>query len=139
MSKGSSKAAIIMADVAATPTAFGEVRDFSFNVDKKTIDVTPMDDEWEELLHGSKSWGASVTVFYDPSDAVQGEIETSIMTGNTDVELTIRPQGTGTGKKEYTGNAIVTNWSPAGAKDDSVGLTLELKGNGALTPATQSA
>ena len=139
MAKGSSKDAVLMVNVASTPTAFGEVKDFNLSVDKKTIDMTNMNAEWEEVLHGSKSWSGSVTLFYDPADAVQSEIEDSILTDNTDVVFKLRPQGTGSGKKEYSGNAVVTNWDPAGSKDDSVGLTLQLKGNGALTPATQPA
>jgi TP901-1 family phage major tail protein len=139
LAKGKSKDARVMVDVGEAPTEFGEVKDWDFSVDKKTIDATSTTDDWEVVEHGSKSWSGSITVFYDPEDAVQSAIETSILTGDTDVAVTLRPQGTGVGKKEYAGDAVVTSWKPAGAKDDMVGMSLELKGNGALTPGTQSA
>lgn len=139
MSKYKSADAVIMFDVSGTPTVFGQIKDFNLQVDKKTIDATAMDEEWESVLHGSKSWSGSVTVFFDPADSVQAQIESDLITNNSDAELTFRPLGTGVGKKEYTGSAVVTGWNPAGAKDDLLGLSLQLKGNGALTPATQSA
>ncbi len=136
MSKGLAKEALVMVDVSSTATVVGEPRSFNVDVGSGMVDMTAMDDDWEEVLPGTKRWSLSMEAFYDPEDDAQAEIE-SAMFGQSLVGVTFRPQGTGSGKKEYTGNAYIERWAPAGAKDDSVGVTLELRGTGALTPADQ--
>lgn len=136
--KGLSKDALVMIDVSAVATAIGSPKSFAPDLGANMVDMTPMDADWEEVLPDIKKWSMTVEAFYDPADDVQDAIEDAYF-NSTSVEVTFRPQGTGTGKKEYTGTAYIENWKPAGAKSDSVGISIDLRGSGALVPALQGA
>jgi len=49
------------------------------------------------------------------------------LTGANDPEVTLRDE-----LAEYVGNGHITNWSPSGATEDAVGVSISIQGDGEL-------
>ncbi|HCL78944.1 MAG TPA: hypothetical protein DIC53_03130 [Synergistaceae bacterium] len=49
------------------------------------------------------------------------------LTGATDPAVTLRDE-----LAEYVGNGHITNWSPSGATEDAVGVSISIQGDGEL-------
>jgi hypothetical protein len=128
----------VLVKIGETPVAFKELRDWSLSCERGTIDASVLSTEWKRFLSGQISATGSFTLFFDPDDATAEEtIETAMFTG-VEVELYFRPQGTGAGRKQYKLNAFVTTWSPAGATEDAVGVTVNFAGTGAIDNTPQA-
>lgn len=139
MSKVAAKVSQALVTVGEeTQKTFSDVQDYSLDTDRGTIDVSSLDSDWKEFLTGQIEWGGSLKLFYDPADATaQAAVEQAMFDG-VQIELVFRPAGAGVGLPEYTGNAFVTKWAPAGAREDAVGVSLTFKGTGALVRSAQS-
>lgn len=138
MAKYSSKNALLMIDVSATPTAVLNVNSFDIEVSGDPIDVSDMASDWKETLEGQKSWKGSAEVSWDPAaGTAQETLETALFAGNT-IEVTIRPRGTGATYPQLAGTARITSFKWSGAKGEAVKASIEFEGTGPLDNATQS-
>ena len=132
------KNAEVMIKVAAVDTPFGEVKSYNFETALGTIDVSTLSTYWKKKLVGQVEWSGSLECFYDPSDPAQEQAWTDMVAGN-EIDITIRPSGTGTDKPELTGKIILTGWAETVATDDAIGVSIKFQGNGELTRGKQAA
>ena len=137
--KKSAKDSLVMINVASTPTAFWGVKSYSLEINGNVIDVSDMAASFKEFLPGQYEWKVKAELFWDPeSGDAQTTFEAAILAG-TELTVTIRPEGTGSGKAEYDGKGYATSWSIGGAVGEAVTGTVEIQGSGALSPTAQSA
>lgn len=78
------------------------------------------------------SWTASLTLHYDPADSDSQEA----MTPNASATLKLYPEGDGSGKKYWSGTALVKTIAAAAQVDGKITRNITLQGTGALTRAT---
>lgn len=137
--KKAAKDSLVMLNVSSTPTAFWGVKSYSLEVNGNVIDVSDMSTAYKEFLAGQYEWKVKAEIFWDPETAdAQTTFEAAILAG-TQITVTIRPEGTGSGKAEYDGTGYATAWSVGGAVGEAVTGTVEIQGSGALSPTAQSA
>jgi hypothetical protein len=79
-----------------------------------------------------KSWGGSITAFWDETDT-SGQV--AIAPG-ANVALVLAPEGVGAGATRYTGNALVTEITRTINRGAITEISFNFIGNGALTTAT---
>lgn len=130
------KNAEVMIKVAAVDTSFGEVKSYNFETALGTIDVSTLSTYWKKRLVGQVGWTGSLECFYDPSDPAQEQAWTDMVAGN-EIDITIRPNGTGDGKPQLTGKIILTGWAETASTEDAIGLSIKFEGNGELAKGTQ--
>jgi len=123
--------------VTGSTTLVAEVRDVELNIEHSAIDSTTHDDVgWESNIKGRRRFTASGEVLYYEGDSGQEELLDRILDGEK-FDVVFRPQ-VGTGNREYTGEARMTNWRHSGPNDDAQAVGIEMQGTGALTDAVQS-
>lgn len=134
----SSKNSVVLVDVAATPVALTEVRDWTLNTQRGTIDASVLSTEWKRYLVGQISATGSMKLFFDPADSTaEAAIETAMFSGAS-MTIYFRPEGTGSGKRQFKVPAYITEWSLAGATEDAVGVDVSFSANAAVDPADQA-
>lgn len=84
-----------------------EVRSFSIDETKDTIESTTMGANSRTYLAGQKSATISIECYWDSTDAGQADADDSLR-GAESVDFEIYPNGVGTGVK-YTGVGFVTS------------------------------
>ena len=137
--KKAAKDSLVMINVSSTATAFWGVKSYSLEINGNVIDVSDLAAVFKEFLPGQYEWKAKAEVFWDPeSGDAQTTFEAAILAG-TKLTVTIRPEGTGAGKANYTGDGYATAWSVGGAVGEAVTGTVEIQGSGALANTAQSA
>ena len=97
------------------------------------VDVAPapaQGQEWERINTGEKRWSGSLTCWHDMTDT-NGQL--AIDDAGNSVTLNLYPEGETSGLRELTGTAIVTKVTHGSAQGDNVPITIEFRGNGALT------
>jgi hypothetical protein len=135
LAKVNAKNGVVEIMVGGTATPLGEVKSWSIDTQMGTIDVSTISSTFKEFLVGQASWSGSLEVFYDPDDAAQQQLADDAIAGE-EIEIHIYPNGKGDGKPKLSGNMLITSWSPAGAVEDAVGLSLSFQGSAALTNTT---
>ena len=130
MSALAAKKAIIKFDILGTKTPVGEVRSFSLETALGTIDVSTLATNWKKYIVGQAGWSSSMEMFYDPSDPGQEELVDRALAG-TPCEFTFLPFGEDE-PAEYVGTGRITNWTPSGATEDAVGVSISVQGDGEL-------
>ncbi|MBJ3776398.1 phage tail tube protein [Acuticoccus mangrovi] len=114
--------------------AVGEVRSWTINETGETTDATTMGSgNWRTNVATFNSWTAEIECFYDDADTVQGGF-----TVGATIDLAVQPTGSTSGEPEFSGDAIVTGCSTAGAVDGLVTANLSLTVTGALVKGTVS-
>lgn len=115
-------------------TAIGNLRSYEVSETAATTDATVMgdDDTTHEALQNS--WEGSADALWDDTDTSgQG----ALAVGST-VALEFHPEGTGSGNRELTGNAIVTGRTVRASHDGLVEGSFTFQGTGGLTEGDQS-
>lgn len=139
MSKLAAKNSQVMIKNSSAVSALGNVKDWALNTSRGTIDVSTIDTEWKEALSGQISADGSFNIFLDPEDTtLQKALEDAMWSGEA-VEFHFRPQGTGTGKLDYSLTAFITQWNITGATEDAVAISVNISGSSAITRTTQTA
>lgn len=129
----------VMIKNASNVTALANVKDWALNMSRGTIDASTIDTEWKESLVGQISADGSMNLLLDPEDTtIQRALEDAMMNG-TETEFHFRPQGTGTGKLDYSLTALVTQWNITGATEDAIAISVNIAGVGAVTRSSQTA
>lgn len=126
----------LLVEVATVPTVVADIRDVTLTITHAVIDATTHDDApWTVNIEGRRSWTVSAEALYFEGDAGQEELLTAIFAGTT-VQIDLRPQ-TGSGNREFSGQARMTSYEHAEPNDDATATSLELEGCGALSDVTQ--
>lgn len=116
--------------VGATPTAIAEVAKFDVTETAPTADSTAQGDAWEtHLTGGAKSWSGSIDAWYDPADT-NGQ---AVLLAGDSVDLVLNPIGTASGLEKLTGTATITSRAVTSERTNTVSVTFQFTGNGALT------
>ena len=112
--------------------AVAEIRDWSLETTSEVADDTVMGDEWMTHTATQKSWTASFTAFWDPTDT-NGQ---QTLTEGASVTLKLYPTGNNTGDYEWSGTATITSVSKSASFDGFVEASFSAQGSGALTEGT---
>jgi predicted secreted protein len=112
--------------------AVANVRSYSLEETADTLEQTTMGAAARLFRASLTSWSGSVDVYWDETDTTgQGAL-----TVGSEVTLNVYPEGAASGDTYYTGTAIVTSVSKAGAFDGMVEQSISVQGDGALTSTT---
>lgn len=123
------------ATTAATPVAFGAVRNYSVEVTRPDIEVTNFDSSgWAIRLDGMASWGMNAEAVFLSTGASVNEQDTirTALSGGTRYFFSLA-NSTAAGKQDFKGWGYVTGWTWSGAIDGPQLFNLSVAGDGKLT------
>jgi hypothetical protein len=129
MSAQSGNAAEIKIDSTSIKTSSKSVK---LSVKAKAGDYVVFGDLWENSVPVGSSWELSVDAVLDSANV----FSTLFGKLNTQVTVEVYPEGNTTGKKYYTGSAVLTGLDSDMPANDLIGIAVSLKGSGALTQST---
>lgn len=120
------------------------VASYDISVDMNTVDVSDHDSGgWGEDMTTTAKWSGSIKAWY-LGDSVTGVAETgqaALMDAcpvGTIIACEFRPNGTGTGKAKWSGNARVKGYKTSAPTSGAQNLDFDIVGVGALTRGTQT-
>jgi len=93
--------------VTLSGTAIGEVSKFNFSWDAPPLEDTKLTATNRTFKTGIPQVGGSIECWADPGDTPQNSMFTALNAGTT-VTLVLRPIGTGSGRVQYSGTAVIT-------------------------------
>ena len=114
--------------------AIAEITQFTLNQSAERIEDTVMGDANKTYKAGKADVNGQITCRYDSSDT-NGQQSLSV---GSQVSLVLRPQGTGSGRPEFTLDAFITEISIEVAEGAIVSRTFTYAAAGALAEATQA-
>lgn len=124
-------------ELGAVPAVIGEVRRIAMRQSANEIDVTVMGSGFSALIPGTIQAGFDVDVFIEDGDAGQDFVLNNLGS-DTAVAFKYRPNGTGSGLPEWSGNVYVLGADIEQAADGAIEGTLSLPGDGTpFAKATQ--
>lgn len=112
--------------------AVAEIRDWSLETTSEVADDTVMGDSWMTHTATQKSWTASFTAFWDPTDT-NGQ---QTLTEGSSITLKLYPTGNNSGDYEWSGTATITSVSKSASFDGFVEASFSAQGSGALVEGT---
>lgn len=112
--------------------AVAEIKEWSLETTSEVADDTVMGDSWMTHTATQKSWTASFTAFWDPTDATGQQT----LTEGASITLNLYPTGNNSGDYEWTGTATITSVSKTASFDGFVEASFSAQGNGALVEGT---
>ncbi|MDA7514353.1 hypothetical protein N8508_01030 [bacterium] len=112
--------------------AVAEIKDWSLETTSEVADDTVMGDSWMTHTATQKSWTASFTAFWDPTDT-NGQ---QTLVEGASITLNLYPTGNNSGDYEWTGTATITSVSKSASFDGFVEASFSAQGNGALVEGT---
>lgn len=113
-----------------TPSAVGELRSWSAPSEANEIDVTVMGTGYSAFLPGTINARVEAEVFFEQGDAGQA-LALAQLGSDVPQTLALHPEGTGSGLAELTGKATVLSYSPEGAADGAIEMSITFVGDGA--------
>ena len=133
--KGSSGVVKIIASPldggSETPVAVGEIRSFSIDETADTIEDTVMGDSVKTYLPSLKDATLTIDALWDDADAQQLALDS-----NATINWEIHPSGTGSGRKYYEGEGVVTAKTVSASYDGLVEASFSIQCSGAVTEGT---
>lgn len=115
--------------------AIGEIKSFEITEEIGTVDDTVMGDTWETHKTIQKNWSGSVSVLWDEADT-QGQAACTV---GASITLNCYPEGDGAGDSYLTGTASIISRQIQSSHNGLVEMTIQFKGNGALSLTTVGA
>lgn len=112
--------------------AVAEIKDWSLETTSETVDTTVMGDDWMTHTATQKSWTASFTANWDPSDTTGQQT----LTEGASVTLKLYPTGNTSSNIEWSGTATITSVSKTASFDGMVEASFSAQGDGALAENT---
>jgi len=112
--------------------AVAEIKEWSLETTSEVADDTVMGDSWMTHTATQKSWTASFTAFWDPTDT-NGQ---QALTEGASITLNLYPTGNNSGDYEWTGTGTITSVSKSASFDGFVEASFSAQGNGALVEGT---
>jgi hypothetical protein len=112
--------------------AVAEIKEWSLETTSEVADDTVMGDSWMTHTATQKSWTASFTAFWDPTNTTGQQT----LTEGASITLNLYPTGNNSGDYEWTGTATITSVSKSASFDGFVEASFSAQGNGALVEGT---
>ena len=109
-----------------------EIKEWSLETTSEVADDTVMGDEWMTHTATQKSWTASFTAFWDPTNTTGQQT----LTEGASISLKLYPTGNNSGDYEWSGTATITSVSKTASFDGFVEASFSAQGNGALVEGT---
>ena len=122
------------ATVGGSPTAVANVRNFTIDLKRDTIETTTMTVDVRTYLNGLSSWSGSADIYFDPtaSTGTLGAISILNPTSGTVGQGTTTFQGfLDTASYKFEGECIITGFSIKSAMDGMVEASISFQGSGA--------
>jgi len=135
----SSKIVLYFGTPTPAAVAFVEVKSYSLQVSKGSIDVSVLSTDWKEYLSGQREWKGTLELYWNPADASAEKQVNTILMADGGLRIGYRPEGTGVDLPEFVGDAVITDWNLGGSTNDAVGVSVSFQGNGALEEEVQTA
>lgn len=126
MARHSGKNGIVKVGAAVV----GDLVDFDFEQSAAEVDVSAINDGWDDFEAGSKSWAGNLTVRFNVDDATQQLLQV----GET-LALQLFTDGDASGKTNFSGNAVILTAGQGISRNAAVDKKVTFKGRGALTEA----
>lgn len=108
----------------------GDLVDFDFETTAAEVDVSAINDGWDDFEAGSKGWSGNLTVRFNTDDATQ-----ELLQAGETLSLQLFTDGDATGKTNFSGNAVVLSVGMGVSRNAAVDKKATFKGRGALTQA----
>tara|TARA_R100000655_G_scaffold83045_1_gene122583 strand:+ start:2026 stop:2412 length:387 start_codon:yes stop_codon:yes gene_type:complete len=118
--------------VKAGGNAIGEIRSFTVDQTADTVEDTAMGDSFRTFKTTLKTFTASIDALFDDTDTAQ-----TAMTSGTELAFLFHPEGTGSPKRQFAGDGIVTGISHSQSFDGLVERSFTVQGTGQLTITDQ--
>jgi len=109
-------------------TPIGDVVDFDFETAAAEVDVSALNDAWDDYDSGSLSWSGNVTVRFNTADAQQ-----QLLVSGAVLAAELFTEGDAVGKVKFAGNILVLNVGRAVSRNSAVDKKVSFRGKGALT------
>ncbi|MEN8493477.1 phage tail tube protein [Dehalococcoides sp. THU3] len=107
-----------------------DVSSWSLELGADTLDVTALGDDWKKFIAGLKEWSASAEGFYSVhTDATGQKALQDAYLNSTEVALKLFVNAT----NYYSGSAYISGMSVEDPVDDTVSISFEFQGTGALS------
>ena len=136
MAKIASKNSQVLVGVGSNPTALTNARDWSMDTSRNTIDVSTIGTEWKEFLSGQVTATGSCNLLFDPDDTMGSSAVESAIWEGTPLSFYVRPEGSTSGKVQYTFTALVTGWNISAATEDAITVAVSFQATGAISKGT---
>jgi len=106
-----------------------EIKNWSLDLGVDTIDTTALGDEWKNFIAGLKEWSASAEGSWNVAVDAQGQkaLQDAYLSGAT-VSLKLYVDAA----HYYSGEAFISSLSVEDPVDDTVNVSFEFQGTGAL-------
>lgn len=118
-------------DVTISAAVVAEVLSFNITEGVNIIDDTVIGDAADTHKTGTTNWSASISAFWDSTDATGQEA----MTIGASIEAHLRPTGAGTGNIDFNGTGTVASIERSITNNGITTANFSVTGNGALTRA----
>ena len=106
-----------------------DVSSWSLELGADTLDVTALGDDWKKFIAGLKEWSASAEGFYSVhTDATGQKALQDAYLNSTEVSLKLFVNAT----NYYSGSSYISGMSVEDTVDDTVSISFEFQGTGAL-------
>ncbi|HCS73347.1 MAG TPA: hypothetical protein DIW17_05675 [Clostridiales bacterium] len=107
-----------------------DISSWSLELGTDTLDVTAFGDDWKKFIAGLKEWSASAEGFFSVHTDATGQkaLQDAFLAG-TEVAIKLNVNNT----NYYSGNAYISGLSVEDPVDDTVSISFEFQGTGALT------
>ena len=109
------------------------VQDWSVETSRNTIDVSTIGTEWKEFLSGQITGTGSFNTIFDPTDTTASQTIENAMWNGTELTFQVRPEGSGSGKVQYTYKAMITGWNLTAATEDAIKVAISFQVTGEIT------
>jgi predicted secreted protein len=111
-------------------SAVMDISSWSLELGADTLDVTALGDDWKKFIAGLKEWSASAEGFYSVhTDATGQKALQDAYLNSTEVSLKLFVNAT----NYYSGSAYISGMSVEDPVDDTVSISFEFQGTGALS------
>ena len=112
-----------------------DLRDVTLTIEADEINAdSHTSGGWGSIIPGIKRWSLSVEHLFVDANAQQQALRNALI-NSTLLAFDIRSKDSA-GKEKFTGSGYILNWEFAGPQDDAAAISVEVKGDGALTPTT---
>lgn len=106
------------------------INSWSLELDTDTLEITSLGDDWKTFIAGLKEWSASAEGFYEVhADTLGQRALQDAYFNSTEVALQLHVSPT----HYYAGTAYLSGLSVEDPVDDTVSISFEFQGTGALT------
>lgn len=107
-----------------------EIKNWSLDLGLDTIETTALGDEWKNFIAGLKEWSASAEGSWNVAVDAQGQkaLQDAYLSGAT-VSLKLYVDAA----HYYSGEAFISSLSVEDPVDDTVNVSFEFQGTGALS------